>query len=426
MLDILYPGPQTIRRAVLPNGITALIYENFASESVVIEGVVRAGALAETRAMAGLANFTAVSLMRGTEKRPFAQIYEDLESVGAGLGFSGGSHTTGFAGSGLVEDVDLLLDLLAQSLCYPTFPEKQIEQIRGQMMTGLFMRANDTRGMANLTFYETLYAGHPYGRSTNGYLETLPAISRDDLADFHARYYGPRGMILTIVGAIKAEAALAKITAVFGGWRNPRQESLPAVPDAARPVKLTRTNHNIPDKSQTDIILGLPGPRRSAPDYLDASLMNTVLGVFGMMGRIGKKVREEQGLAYYAYSDLQGGFGPSPWTASAGVAPDKVEPAIASIRGEIEQMQKKLVPVEELADSQAFRAGSLPVGLETNSGMAGIITNMELYGLGLDYLRCFPDMIRAITPDRVQAAAQKYLSTEQLVIAVAGTTINAE
>ncbi len=420
MLDRRYPGPETIRRTTLPNGITVLVYENFASQSVVMEGVVRAGALAESRQWAGLSNFTAVSLMRGTEKRDFAQIYEELESIGADLGFSSGTHTTGFSAHCLAEDMDLLLDLMAQSLRRPTFPENQVEQVRGQIMTGLAMRANDTRRMANLIFNEALYPEHPYGRSTSGYLDTIPAISRDDLADFHARYYGPSGMILAVVGAVKAEEALEKVTAVFGDWQNPNQQPLPPMPDAVRPAELRRVTHAMPDKIQSDIILGLPGPLRSAPDYLDASLMNTILGVFGMMGRIGQTVREEQGLAYYAYSRLQGGLGPAPWSASAGVAPQNVAQAIASIRAEITKIQNEPVSAEELADSIAFRTGSLPVSLETNSGLAGVIADMELYDLGLDFLQRFPDMMRAITAERIQAAAQKYLSAEQMVVAVAG------
>ena len=153
---------------------------------------------------------------------------------------------------------------------------------------------------------------------------------------------------------------------------------------------------------------------------LPASLMNTVLGVFGMMGRIGKNVREAQGLAYYAYSSLQGGLGPGAWLAAAGVAPDKAEQAISSILDEIARIQNERVPAEELADSQAYRIGSLPVGLETNSGIANVITDMELYDWGLDYLLEYPNLVRAITPEQVQAAAQKYLSTENLGIAVAG------
>jgi zinc protease len=227
-------------------------------------------------------------------------------------------------------------------------------------------------------------------------------------------------MIITMVGAMAAQEMVDRVTAVFGDWHNPDQLSLPAAPPAARPASLARVHVPMPDKAQSDLILGLPGPLRAAPDYLDASLMNTILGVFGMMGRIGHSVREEQGLAYYAYSRLQGGLGPSPWFAGAGVAPADVEQAITAIRAEITRIQTELVPPDELADSQAFRIGSLPVGLETNSGLASAICDMEVYGLGLDYLQRFPGLVREITPERIQAAAQKYLSTEQLAIATAG------
>lgn len=415
-----YPSSQTIHHHQLANGLIVLVYENFASQSVVVEGLARAGALAEERDKAGLAHFTAASLMRGTHKRSFEQIYEDLESVGADLGFSSGQHTTGFSASSLVEDLDLVLDLLAQSLRQPTFPPDQVEQVRGQLLTGLQIRANDTRSRAGLAFDELLYQDHPYGRSGLGYIETIPRISREDIATFHDSFYGPREMIITLVGAIKAEDAQARVESVFGDWDSARQLVLMDVPAAPRPESLRRTAVIMPGKTQSDIVLGLPGPSRFAPDYLDASLMNTVLGVFGMMGRIGKSVREEQGLAYYAYSRLQGGLGPSPWYAAAGVAPQNVERPIESIRQEIERIQNEPVPADELADSQAYRTGSMPVGLETNSGLAEVIIDMELYGLGLDYLVNFPDLIWAITPERVQAAAQKYLSTEQIAIAAAG------
>lgn len=426
MADASYPGPDSILRHQLPNGIVVLIYENFASETVVVEGVVRAGALAEPRHQAGLASFTATALMRGTEKRTFDQIYEDLESVGASLGFSGGNHTTGFSAHCLVEDLDLILDLLAEALRRPTFPNAQIEQVRGQIMTGLHMRANDTRRMASLAFNELLYQDHPYGRSSRGYLETIAKITREEIADFRSAYYGPHGMIFTIVGGLHADEALAKVAAAFGDWDHPGQKGLPDAPSASRPTALIRTQVEMPEKSQSDIMLGLPGPLRSAPDYLDASLMNTVLGVFGMMGRIGKSVREEQGLAYYAYSRLQGGLGPAPWFVSAGVAPDKVEQAISSIRHEIGRIQEELVPEDELADSQAYRTGSLPVSLETNDGLANVITDIELYDLGLDYLQRFPELILAATPEQVQQAAARYLSTDQLAIAVAGPSANGD
>jgi zinc protease len=415
-----YPGSHNIFRQELANGITLLVYENFASQSFVIEGLVRAGALVETAVQAGLANMTASLLVRGTESRSHEEIFEALESVGLMLAFSGGRHLTDFAGQGLVEDLDLLLELLAQSLRRPTFEAQQVTQVRNQILTDLHIRATDTRRMASLVFNETLYQDHPYGPSALGYFETVPRLMPADLADFHARYYGPAGMIITLVGAVKAEVALEKITAVLGDWQNEQQRPLPTVPVALPPDQFTQIYTPLPEKSQADIVLGLPGPLRSAPDYMDASLMNTILGVFGMMGRIGQSVREEQGLAYYAYSRLQGGLGPAPWLAAAGVAPDKVEQAVSSIRWEIERIQNEPVSAEELADSQAYRIGSMPMSLETNSGLSDVICDMELYGLGLDYLQQYPDMIRSITSQRVQAAAQKYLSSQQLVVSAAG------
>lgn len=415
-----YPGPDTIRRHILSNGITVLVYENMSSATVSIEGVVRAGSVVEPADKAGLADFTADMLMRGTHKRTFDEIYETLEMAGAGVAFGSASHTLGFSSHSLAEDLDLALDVIVESLCRPVFPAEQMEKLRGQLITGLQMRANSTRSMAWLAFFEMAYPNHPFGRSSSGYLDTISAMTRQDIVGFYERYYGPRGMIIGIAGAIRADDALRKIESAFGGWRNDDQQVVPIAPDAPRPSGIVRRHVPMPDKHQVDIVMGLPGPRRSAVDYLDASLMNTILGVFGMMGRIGQNVREEQGLAYYASSRLAGGLGPGAWTASAGVALDKVDLAIESIRHEIRRIIDEPVSEQELADSQAFRVGSMPMSLETNGGIADIITDMELYGLGLDYLHHYGEMMNDITIERVQAAACNYLSADNINIAISG------
>jgi zinc protease len=415
-----YPGPDSITRRVLDNGITVLIYENKSSDTVSLQGVIRAGAVTETRENAGLANFTADLLMRGTRKRTFDEVFEALESVGAGVSFGGSRHTSGFSAHSLAEDFDLVLDIVDESLRRPTFPTEQIERLRGQIVTGLQMRANNTRQMAWLSFQEAAYGDHPYGRSVSGYLDSVAEIGRSEIVEFYERYYGPRDMIIGVVGSIPTDTVLQKLEAIFGGWRHSDQMVAGLSPNAERPTGLQRRYVHMPEKHQADIVLGLPGPRRSAPDYLDASLMNTILGVFGMMGRIGQNVREEQGLAYYASSRLEGGLGPGPWTATAGVAPDKVDQAIESILHEIRRIIDEPVAAEELADSQAYRTGSLPMSLETNNGLVDIITDMELYGLGLDYLYRYSDMINSITTERIQSAARNYLSADDLVIAVSG------
>jgi zinc protease len=167
-------------------------------------------------------------------------------------------------------------------------------------------------------------------------------------------------------------------------------------------------------------LVGAAGPARRDLDYLAASLGNSVLGQFGMMGRIGEAVREKAGLAYYASSSLSGGNGPGPWTISAGVDPANVSRAVDLIVEEIARFVNEPVETEELEDSQANYIGRLPLSLESNQGVASSLINLERYDLGLDYYLRYPDLVRAVTPEAVLAAARRFLDPDRLGIAIAG------
>ena len=414
------PGPDDITRTVLPNGITVLARANFNSPSVVINGYLDVGSLFDPLEKLGLADFTSSALMRGTQKRNFQQIYDALESVGAGLGFGGGTHSNSFSGRALAEDLPLLLDLMAEALRRPVFPPEQVERLRAQLLTGLAIRAQDTGEMASMAFDAIVYAGHPYSRPDDGYPETVQAIQRDDLAEFRRRHYGPRGMVVAVVGGVDPARAIEQVAQALGDWQNPSQPVPPALPPWT-PLQGSETRRvTIPGKSQCDLILGTAGPQRSAPDYLAASLGNNILGQFGLMGRIGEVVRERAGLAYYAYSSLSGGLGPGPWSVAAGVDPANVDQAIELIRLEITRFGNELVGEEELSDSQANYIGRLPLSLESNAGVAGALINLERFALGLDYYRRYPDLINAITRQDVLEAARHYLHPDRMGIAVAG------
>jgi zinc protease len=414
------PGPNDITRHTLPNGIVLLVRENRASPSAVITGLLEVGAYDESPEQAGLAGFTAEALMHGTENRSFDQVYEALESVGASLGISGGTHGTGFGGRSLGEDLPLMLDVLSDVLRHPSFPPHEVEKVRGEILADLAERAHDTRRMATLTFYELAYPEeHPYAVSANGYPETIAGIERDDLEAFYRGGYGPQGMILVVVGAVETDDVLAQVEDAFGDWdgQTYAREPLPEVP---RITDVRERRVPIPDKTQSDVVLGYPGPPRTDPGYLDARLCNTILGVFGLMGRLGEKVRDQQGLAYSSYSHISGGPGPGPWRIVAGVNPANVDLAVESIRAEVRRMCEEPVGEDELSDSQAYLTGSMPLHLETNSGVASTILSMERYDLGLDYLQRYADMIGEITPKRVQAAAQRWLDPDAYGLAIAG------
>src|SRR5690349_5472959 len=213
------PGPDDIYRDVLSNGITVLTRSNFNSPSVVIGGYFEAGALFDLDEKLGLAEYTTIALMRGTKKRTFDEIYHALESVGASLGFNTGVHKSGFNGRSLSEDLPLLLDLLSESLTMPVFPKAEVEKLRAQLLTGLAIRAEDTGDMASMAFDKILFKDHPYSRPEDGYPETIEKITRGDLVKFHREHYGPRGMVIAIVGAVKPENAVKQVKRALGSWR---------------------------------------------------------------------------------------------------------------------------------------------------------------------------------------------------------------
>ncbi len=416
-----FPTSDNITRVELDNGMIILAYENMAVKSVNIMGSIHAGSIYEPVEKNGLASFVASTLMTGTASRDFDQIHSELEDIGADVSFRSHVHKVGVSGKALAEDLSIILDIAADGFRNPTFPEEHIDRLRGERLTWLQYSSFNTRYRAGKAMREALYPEtHPYHYGTYGTEETIPQLSVADLQAYHAKHYGPRGMILVIVGAVPADDVISMVADKFGSWENPDQPDVIDAPPINEFTGQRRSFVFVPGKSQADINMGVIGPSRYAEDYIAAQLANSVLGEFGMMGRIGKSVREEKGLAYYAYSRVGGGHGPDSWTVSAGVSPEDVELAIDSSLEEIERLISEEVSDDDIADNQSYFAGRLPLRLESNEGISSHIHGMESYKLGLDYLAQYKDMIYSITKEDMLAAAQRYLKLDEIVVAVAG------
>lgn len=417
------PGPEDITRKVLPNGITILTRSNFNSPSVVISGYVAVGSYLDPSDKLGLAHFTASALMRGTKSQNFQTIFDKLESAGASLGFGASVHNTSFSGRSLAEDLPLLITMLADCLRHPTFPQEYFDRLQVQLLTSLSIRAQDTTEMAAITFDQLLFGDHPYGRPEDGFIETIQKITRTNLVDFHREYYHPKNLVIVVVGAVEAQAVFDVIEAVLGDWQNPVQIQPAELPVILSPSKTIRRHIELAGKSHTDLTLGMLGPKRKSQDYLPASLGNSVLGQFGMMGRIGDAVRVKAGLAYDASTSLNAWIDGGSWEVGAGVNPVNLQKAIDLILQELNHFIEEPVTNEELADSQANYIGRLPLSLESNAGVANSVLNLERFDLGLDYLQRYAQSIRAVTPEAVLETARKYIHTDALVIVSAGTNL---
>src|SRR5207244_3590475 len=209
-----------------------------------------------------------------------------------------------------------------------------------------------------------------------------------------------------------------RLARTLGDWSAIGPARSVAVPPAAPPAEAVTKTVELIGKSQADVVLGFPSIERTHSDYYALEVANLILGRLGLNGRIGANVREKQGLAYYSYSDLEGGLGPGAWAARAGVNPTNVERAVEAILTEVGGIRENPVTDQELADAQSYLTGVLPLALESNDGVARTMLSIELYGLGLDFLERYPSIIRGLTADDLLRAARQYLFADRFALAI--------
>lgn len=410
-----------IQRTRQPTGITVLGHERSVTPAVVIRASIQAGAMYDPPGKEGLAYFTARMMQRGTSHHTFQQISEMTDRVGASLSVDGQEHAVQISARCLRDDLDMLIGLLAEVVRQPIFPPQELEKLRGEVLARLREQKDDTRTVAERRFRELAYpADHPYHRWIMGSDASVASFTRDDLTGFHGRYVQPNRTSVAFSGGIGFDEFVDKLSHAFTGWTAAGPSAPIAIPEAAPPNTLIRKDYAIPGKTQTDIALGRPTLRRSNPDFYALSMADLILGGLGLFGRLGTSVRDRQGLAYYVYSDVDATLGPAPWEVRAGVNPTNVERAIESILAEVHRLRTQPVDLDELADGKSYLTGVLPLSVETNGGVARILQSIETFDLGLDYLDRYPGIINGLTLDQVHQAAERYFSTDQIVVVTAG------
>jgi zinc protease len=414
-------GALRAQRVTLPGGLVLLHNRAAANPSVVVRALVRGGAGREAAPDQGLAALVGRMLRQGTERIGKEALAEELDGMGAGLSVDVGYTLVAASIKCLSRDFARATEILGELLQRPTFPAEELERVRGQVLTDLKELEDNTRVVAERAWRGLAYpAGHPYGRLPVGTPETIARFGRDDLEAFFHDWYGPNQTTLIVVGDVGLEEAAAVAEGTFGAWTPVRADAvagtLPATPDTTAEERRVA----LAGKTQADVVLGTTTFDRSAPDYYALSFANHILGRMYFMGRFGEKVRDEQGLAYYAYSELQAGLGRGPWLVRAGVNPANLERALASIRAELARFQADGPTEAEQADGVSSLLGSLPRQLETNEGMAAVLGEIELYDLGLDYLERYPDIVRGLGREQVTQATRRWLPPERLVTAIAG------
>ena len=418
------PDSNTILRERFANGSTLLAYPNPTSPAVYFTGYMQPGAIAVPEDQIGLPSFTTDMLITGTKRLNFQQLHDKIESVGASLSMGTGHLSTTFFGQCLREDLETIWSLLVEVIQEPAFAEKQFKRVRNQILTGIAIQNQDTAEMASQAFNQALYGTHPYAYPDIGCAQTVANLQKDQLEAFHQTHYGPKGLVLAVSGGIEPDMAQEIFSRTIASWQVENQGSPTLLPPFNPPTSSIRTHVPLEGKNQSDLIIGVPAPKTISRDYQVCSIGNAIFGKYGMMGRIGRVVREKAGLAYEVSSHLGAGIGPTAWTISAGVNPDNLEKAITLLKKELERFRGEPVTQQELLDVKTQSLGRLPLSLETNSGIASVLVSLERYGYSLDHLRELPGIIESVTAEEILAAAQRYWDMDKLVITSAGKPLS--
>lgn len=406
------------KRIVLENGMVVLLAERHTIPSVTINMLIKAGQLEEPADKTGLASLTASLLTEGTKKRTASQIAEEIEFVGGGIGASGGDDYATVNLTILKKDLDLGLDILSDILINPSFPENEIKRKIKETKAAIEKQKEEPSAVAGKEFAKLLFSDHPYGKPAEGTPESLDRITRDDIAKFHAASYAPNNAIMAVVGDVTEGEITSKLNKYLKGW-NQRE-----VPRKILPQIMTPKNRIVKpiDKkiTQANIILGHIGLEREHPDYYSAYVMNYILGGGGFTSRLMDNIRDTKGLAY----DVHSYFSPLKYSGTFNVGlqtkSDSARIAIDEALKEMERIRKEPVSDKELEDAKAYLTGSFPLRLDTNTKIAGMLTALEFFNLGLDYPDRYPKTINGITKEDVMKAAQKYLNPDSYILVVVG------
>jgi zinc protease len=414
-------GNGDFRRAVLSNGIPVLGQERPLSRSFALRVRVPAGVVYEEHPEeSGIAFLTARSLQRGSKGRSFDEINTRLDELGGSVTVDAGREFLEARIRGLREDFQELIDILADALQRPDFPAAEVDKVRAEQLGAIAEADNDTRATADRLVRRSVYPEpNPFGRRVLGDSDIVARLDRDAVAAYHAKAFGPVGATIAVVGGIGGFGlALETLSSAFGSWEGSRRavdfENRLGSNDAT--VLATEA---IPGKSQADIAVGAATIPRGHADYYALDVGNLILGRLGLMGRLGAEVRDRQGLAYYASSQLETRRDGTLWAARAGVDPENIDHAVLAIRTELDRLRSELVSNEELEDAISYLTGVLPLALETHDGVASTLLAIEEFDLGLDYLDRYPDIIAAVSRDQVLEAARSHLDPERLAIGVA-------
>jgi len=405
-----------ITKVKLDNGITLIVKEAHSNPTVAFYAAFPGGLRVEDEKTDGLGNLTAGMLTRGTAKMSRGDISRELDEMAGELSGFSGWNSAGAQGKFLSMYFDKGLSLFADVLTTPSFPENELADLKQDVLASIARQEDNLPSYTFKLLYRALYKAHPYGMSVLGTPDTVKSFTRDDLVRRYQEVFVPERMVLTVVGDIKRDYAIARVKELFKDFKG-NAAPLPVPPNEVRQAEI-RTTGAVKTKEQTNIGIGFLGTSIGSDDSYALRVMTEVLS--GQGGRLFLDLRDKRSLAYSVTAFSRDGVDPGIFAVYLGCAPQKKDEAIAGILRELTAIRTEKVSDQELTRAKGALIGSYAIGLQEVSSQAADMTNNELYGLGYGFSKVFPDKIGAVTADDVLRVARKYLTLDAYSISVVG------
>ena len=404
----------------LSNGVHVIVIEDHRAPQVFFQMLVDgAGGYYDPPAIPGLASFTAALMREGTASRTSEQISEQLERLAANVGVGAGtsSSVATVTGSGLTNNLDTVLALMADVVMNPSFPQAEIDRYKARQRGFLIQNRTQPGFLAQERLSKALFGDHPLSRVSPP-PAALDALTRDALVEFHKAHYIPDRAVFAVAGDITLAAAKAKGDAAFGGWKK-TGATIPGQTDPAPVEGASISMVARPNSVQTSLRIGTQSIKRTDPDYDALTVANHVLGG-GPTGRLFGHLREEKGYTYGAYSGFSATRVTGSWSAFTDVRSEVTDAALTDLMDEIRQMRDVPLTAKELADAKRALISSFALELESPNSILSHYVDSYIYKLPPDYWDKFPDRIEAVTVADAQRVAQKYWAPDRLQVVAVG------
>jgi zinc protease len=411
-----------IQEVTSPGGIKAWLVEERSIPFAAIEIRFRGGTSLDEPGKEGAANLMMGLLEEGAGDMDAQGFAEARESLAASFEFDASQDAVSVSARFLTENRDAAVALLREALIAPRFDEDAVERVRAQVIAGLRSDATDPNEIASRTFDALAYGAHPYARPSEGTIESVTALTRDDIVAAHAHTMARDRIYVGAVGDIGPEELGLLLDALLGDL--PAEGApLPGEAEFLLPGGVSVVPFDTP---QSVALFGHSGIPRDDPDFFAAFVANEIFGGSGFQSRLMEEVRVKRGLTYGIGAYLVNNDRSDLVLGQVASANDKMAETLDVVRAEWARISEEGVTEAELDSAKTYLTGAYPLRFDGNGTIARILVGMQMDGLPVDYIETRNDKVNAVTLADIQRVVKRIYRPEDLHVVVVGQPAGVE